>query len=309
MVTTVTLNPAMDKTVQIHHFRVGEVNRVVRLRTDPGGKGINVSKVLAALGGRSRIVAVLGGATGQKLADALAQQGLDTDLVLAAAETRTNLKIIDPTGGTNTDVNEPGSPMAPETLAQVEQKLDQTLTPGDILVLAGSLPAGVPPTWYRDCILRYGDRGVKVFLDADDRLLQLGIQGNPYFIKPNREELSRIWGGSLDSPEQIAQAAASLHRGGIAKVMVSLGGEGALLVSDQGTLYAPAVPVEVNSTVGAGDSMVAAFTYGQEQGLTDRESFCLAMAAGAAAVGCSGTQAPDREAIHRLLPLVAPVNL
>ncbi|MBW7572967.1 1-phosphofructokinase [Caproiciproducens faecalis] len=309
MITTVTLNPAMDKTVEIPNFTANLVNRVTAMRADPGGKGINVSKGIASLGGTSRAVAVLGGATGSKIADALKDGNLQPDFLFTNQETRTNTKIIDPVRRTNTDINEPGSPMEEGVQRAVLAKLKNGLKKDDIVVLAGSLPAGAPRTLYRDWILECAAAGAKVFLDADGDLLEHGIEAAPYLIKPNREELSRLFQSSLNSLEEIITAAKTLVRGGIQKTAVSLGADGALLVTSGEVLYAEGLRVPVGSTVGAGDSMVAAFAYGEETGMTARETFRLAMAAGAASVMCSGTQAASRSSIEKLLPMVKVQSL
>ena len=145
MIYTVTLNPALDKTVEIPHFALDAVNRIASVRTDPGGKGINVSKVIAKLGGRSRAVGVVAGGAGRALAAQLEALGLDTLLADAGeGETRTNLKVIDPAGHTNTDINEPGPAVAAQVLESLLERLTGSVRAGDIVVLAGSLPVGAP---------------------------------------------------------------------------------------------------------------------------------------------------------------------
>lgn len=309
MITTVTLNPAIDKTIEIPNFTPNMVNRIAAMRLDPGGKGINVSKVIASMGGTSRAVTVLGGATGSKIADALKDVSLQPDFIFTNQETRTNTKIIDPVRHTNTDINEFGDPMEESVQRAVLAKLKDGLKKDDILVLAGSVPAGVPRTLYRDWILECAAMGAKMFLDADGDLLKFGVEAAPYLIKPNREELSKLLKKPLNTLEETVTAAKTLVRSGVRKVAVSLGGDGALLVTEQEVFYAEGLHVPVGSTVGAGDSMVAAFAYGEETGMSTSEIFRLAMAAGAASVMCAGTQAATRSSIEKLLPLVKVQSL
>ncbi|MBR1607483.1 MAG: 1-phosphofructokinase, partial [Clostridia bacterium] len=142
MIITVTLTPALDKTVVLPSFRVDQVNRIESLRLDPGGKGINVSKVLDALGTRSLATGILGGGTGRYIEKSLKDMGIACDFVWVEQETRTNLKVVDPVEHTNTDINEPGAPVSPQTLEAVFEKVKAAAGPGDIVVLAGKAPAG-----------------------------------------------------------------------------------------------------------------------------------------------------------------------
>lgn len=305
MIHTLTLNPALDKTVVIPQFRTDTVNRIASVRLDPGGKGINVSKVLRKMGGASRATALLGGSTGQMIREMLQQQSVDIDCVDVPGQTRTNLKIIDPVLKTNTDINEPGLALTAEESKRVFTHFTGQLHPGDIVVLAGSVPAGVPETVYAEYITACRKAGAKAFLDADGALFAAGVQAKPYLIKPNRDELSRFVGHPLQSLQEIKEAAAHLLDSGIRKVVVSLGAEGALYMTDNVCLYAPALSVPVGSTVGAGDSVVAALALAEEeQGMSDKETLRLAVATGAANVMCSGTQAADRQQIEALLPQV-----
>ena len=194
MIYTVTLNPALDKTVQIPSFRLGEVNRISAMRTDPGGKGINVSKVLRELGEPSVAAAILGGAAGQKIESALHALGIEGMYLFTGHETRTNLKIVDPTLHTNTDVNEPGAPADEAVLSKLLTQLTDRLRPGDLVVLSGKAPAGAPDTLYRDWILACRAAGAAVYLDAEGELLRQGVTAGPALIKPNQAELSGVMG-------------------------------------------------------------------------------------------------------------------
>lgn len=300
MIFTLTLNPAMDKTVVIENLTPGGVNRIKSLRVDVGGKGINVSKCLKSLGCETTAAAFWGGAAGQRGIDFLRENGIGSLAVTVSEDTRTNLKIIDPVRHENTDINEPGPTISEENLAELIQKLDERIVPNDILILSGSIPKGCSSSIYRDLIQRYQNKGAKVYLDADGENFCNGITAAPVLIKPNIDELNRHLGADLKEVSEIAAAAKEFLKLGIEEVVVSLGGDGALLVKVGLCLKAEGLRVPVLSTVGAGDSMVAALACGAEKGLSDVQRLKLAIAISAASVMCSGTQAPEREKIEEL---------
>lgn len=304
MIYTVTLNPALDKTVEIPGMALDTVNRITEMRTDPGGKGINVSKVIAKLGGESRAVGILGGESGRTLEKLLEGEPFATRFRFVEGQTRTNLKIIDREGHTNTDINEPGLTVTDVDLDALLHELLAELRPGDIVVLAGSLPKGAPQDTYRSWTAACKKAGARIFLDADGALLAEGIKAAPYLIKPNDDELSRLAGKKLETLEELTAEGRRLLERGIERVVISLGGRGALYLRKGSTIYAEGLRVPVGSTVGAGDSVVAALAYAEAQGLSEEEAVRLSTAAGAANVMCSGTQAAEREAVEALLPKV-----
>ncbi|MCI5945189.1 MAG: 1-phosphofructokinase [Eubacterium sp.] len=305
MIYTVTLNPALDKTVEIPSLTIDSVNRITTLRTDPGGKGINVSKVIDKLGRKSIATGILGGDTGHNILSSLEKMELESDFLFVEGETRTNLKIIDPVSKTNTDINEPGVTVSEEILNQLKDKLLKKLNADDIVILSGSLPKGAPQNtynvWVKDC----KEAGAKVFLDADGPLLAEGIKAGPYLIKPNNHELSGLMGQELTTPQELTEAARGLMKYGIEKVIVSMGGDGALYVTKDYVYYAEGLKVPVGSTVGAGDSVVAALAVAEEAGMTPEETVALSTATGAANVMCSGTQAAEYSVIETLIPKVS----
>lgn len=304
MIYTVTLNPALDKTVDIPGMALDTVNRITEMRTDPGGKGINVSKVIAKLGGESCAAGILGGGSGKMLEKLLEGEPFATRFRFVEGQTRTNLKIIDREGHTNTDINEPGLTVTAAELDALLRELLAELRPGDIVVLAGSLPKGAPQDTYRTWTAACKKAGARVFLDADGALLAEGLKAAPYLIKPNDDELSRLAGKKLETLEELTAEGRRLLERGIERVVISLGGRGALYLRKGSTIYAEGLKVPVGSTVGAGDSVVAALAYAEAQGLSEEEAVRLSTAAGAANVMCSGTQAAEREAVEALLPKV-----
>lgn len=305
MIYTVTLNPALDKTVEIPSLTVDAVNRITSMRTDPGGKGINVSKVIQKLGGASVAAGILGGDTGRAILSALTEMGLTTLFHFVEGETRTNMKIIDPDNHTNTDINEPGVTVSEEILEKLLEELLAKVTKEDIVVISGSMPKGSPKDTYCTWTKAFREKGAKVILDADGDLLKAGLKASPYLIKPNNHELGALTGRALETPEEIAETAAELMKEyGIGKVVVSMGGDGAVYVTKDKTIYAEGLKVPVGSTVGAGDSVVAALAVSEEEGKTLEETVRLSTAVGAANVMCSGTQAAEYEVVETLLPKV-----
>lgn len=304
MIYTVTLNPALDKTVEIPGMALDTVNRVTSMRTDPGGKGINVSKVIAKLGGESCAVGILGGESGRMLLAALEREGLRTHFRFVEGQTRTNLKIIDRALHTNTDINEPGLTVSPADLDALLRDLLGMVRDGDIVVLAGSLPQGAPQDTYRVWTAACREKGARVCLDADGVLLAEGLKAAPYLIKPNEDELSRLVGHRLTDTDELIAEGRRLLKGGVTRVVISLGERGALYLRGNEVLYAEGLSVPVGSTVGAGDSVVAALAYADSLGMSDEDAVRLSTATGAANVMCSGTQPAEREAVEKLLPQV-----
>ncbi|MBM6777588.1 1-phosphofructokinase [Collinsella tanakaei] len=309
MIYTVTLNPAVDKTIYVDNFTLDAVNRVSSIRQDAGGKGINVSKTIQQLGGTSTAVAFLGGASGSFITSALDETGIPMRAFAAEGDTRTNTKVVDLVSHTYTDINEPGAAVTKAMLDDALAILALEINPGDIVVLSGSLPAGAPTktyaTWTRAC----RKAGARVFLDADGEALVEGLAAKPSLIKPNEVELGRMLGRELADDDSIIAAAQELVDDGIEQIMVSMGGSGAIFVTDKGAyrLHQPAV--EVISTVGAGDSVVAALAYAADQNLPLEQAARLSMAVGAATVMQPGTEPAKRDDIDRLLEQVQLTRL
>ena len=280
MIYTVTLNPALDKTVEIPSFTTDGVNRITSIRTDPGGKGINVSKVVAALGSTSRALGILGGSTGQIISEALSGLNMTCDFLPVEGNTRINLKVVDPIAHTSTEINEPGVPVDPATLQSLLDHLLKLLRHDDIVVLAGSLPVNAPADTYRVWGDACREKGAKVILDSDGAGMVEGVKAKPFLIKPNSEELSHLMGRALDSQQELTAAARELLQTGVQKVIVSMGSRGMLHVLPEQTIFVPGLRVPVKDTVGAGDAVIAALAVAEERGLTLEETLRLSTAAG-----------------------------
>ncbi|HSK68195.1 MAG TPA: 1-phosphofructokinase [Candidatus Limnocylindria bacterium] len=301
MIYTVTLNPAVDKTVRIPGFAAGRVHRVEDIRLDPGGKGVNVSKAIQGLGGRSVAMGILGGAEGRWIRGRLEAMGLEGDFLLTREPTRTNLKIIDPLSRATTDVNEPGKPVRPAILARLLARLEARCGAGDVVVLSGKAPPGTDDTLYAQWCARLRQKGARVCVDADGPLLQYAAREKPDVIKPNEEEFARLTGKPGMGLPDIAREALALCASGVGLVAVSLGERGALFAHGVRVLHAQGLRVPVVSTVGAGDSMMAALALWLERGEPLEQMARTAVAAGAAAVmgDSPGVLSPETVAMLR----------
>ena len=301
MITTVTLNPAVDKTVEINNIAINSVNRVTSARLDAGGKGINVSKVILKLGGTSKALGFIGGSAGKFIKEYLDDMEIQNDFVVVKEETRTNLKIVDPLKQTNTDINEMGPRITPQDLKKMEEKILELANEKAILVFSGSVPPNVEPNIYQQWIYQAKWKGAKTILDADGEMMRLGIGAGPYLIKPNIHELERLLGREIKSVDEVVAAGRFLMKEhGVEVVVVSMGENGALFLNKEATILAEGLEVDVKSTVGAGDSMVAALAYALDQGETFEKAVALAVAAGTANVMTYGTEPSSLALIQEL---------
>ncbi len=300
MIKTVTMNPAVDKTVEIDDFSLGTLNRISSVRLDAGGKGINVSKTIKALGGKSLATGILAGRNGDYIKNCLDQMDIANDFLFVKGETRTNIKVVDRVNNQNTDINEPGLDVSQEDLRLVENKVFQGIDMISILVLSGSVPSNTPKGLYKEWIERAQKSDTKVLLDSDGELLREGIKARPFLVKPNIDELERLLGRKLGSVAVVAEAARSITGSGVEIVAVSLGSEGAVFVDRHKAIHAEGLSVDVKSTVGAGDAMVAALALSFSRGFDIEKAVALSVAASAAKVATHGTQAPELEDILNL---------
>jgi len=300
MIITLTLNPAVDKTIEIDDFKVNSVNRVSSTRLDCGGKGINVSKVLQALESKSKAVVVLAGESGKYIKEQLDNLNIENDTVLIGGETRTNIKIVDKVKNTNTDINEKGPDISMADLAKVESILLDNLDEKSVLVISGSVPGSLDNDVYKNIILKVKSKGVKTLLDADGELLKKSIEGGPFLVKPNIHELERFFGLKMNTIDEVIKTAKMIFQYGVEIVVVSLGAEGSVVLTNDKTIVVEALKVDVKSTVGAGDAMVAAWAMSIEREYSLEKAAVLAAAASAASVTTFGTVPGDIEIVKEL---------
>ncbi|MCF6093939.1 1-phosphofructokinase [Microaerobacter geothermalis] len=260
-VVTVTLNPALDKTITLARLQRGGLNRVKEIQLDPGGKGINVAKVLKQFQIDVLATGFIAGSQGDFIMKKLKNEGMKFHFLRIDGETRTNLKIVEEETKVTTEVNESGFEVSKKDLDQFMDEMEEILNESNILVLGGSLPPGVPDTIYRDFIEMANHRNVKTILDADGAALKEGIKAKPYAIKPNLFELEQLFGYELDSDEKIISVSKELLKVGISLIVISMGSKGSVVMDKEEIYRVTPFPIIPGSTVGAGDSMVAALVY------------------------------------------------
>lgn len=309
MIITVTLNPAIDKTVDIGEFQYSGLNRITSSVLDPGGKGINVSKTIKHLGGNTIATGFIGGNAGNIIDQGLKSLGITSDFIHVDGETRTNMKVVD-AGGNVTEFNEPGPIIKKENIEELLVKLDALADKDALFVLAGSIPQGVDKDIYRIIIEIVKKKGAKVFLDADGELFVKALEGKPDFIKPNRFELEQYFNFKGDAEvSDLVEMGRKLQAAGIGTVAISLGSEGALFILQNEVIRVHGLKVEAHSTVGAGDAMVAALSYGIDGDLEMSECIRLGVATSAGAVTTIGTKPPTKELVERLKQEVNLIRL
>ena len=263
MIYTVTFNPALDYVVRLNQLVLDKVNRTQSEEVQLGGKGINVSGVLRELGQDNVALGFVAGFTGKAIEEGLQQKGIATDFIhLPAGLTRINVKI---KAEQETEINGKGPEISPQALQQLYDKLDQ-LQPGDVLVLAGSIPASLPNDVYENILAHMQGKQVLCAVDATQDLLVNVLKYQPFVIKPNNHELGEIFGKQLNSDEEILECAKKLQQQGAKNVLVSMAGDGAMLLDEYGVCHrVAAYKGTVKNSVGAGDSMVAGFLAGYLQ--------------------------------------------
>ncbi|HET7475387.1 MAG TPA: 1-phosphofructokinase [Dermatophilaceae bacterium] len=292
MIVTLTPNPSIDRTVSITSLEHGEVHRATASRIDPGGKGINVSRALAAHGLDTVAVLPAGGPEGHLMEELLDAANIARLSVPIAGSVRMNVALVEP-DGTTTKINEPGPTMSgPEIGALLDGVADALKDSPDWLVGCGSLPPGMPATFYADLVARGHDSGVKVCIDSSGSSMQHAVGAGPDLIKPNQEELEEIVGRPLSTLQQVHDAATELVKGGVGTVLVSLGSHGALLVHPAVTAHGKATVAKPLSTVGAGDSLLAGYLHATATGASPGEALAAGIAWGAAAVSLPGSVMP-----------------
>lgn len=304
MIVTVTMNPAIDKTVEIEKLLPGGLNRISTVEYDAGGKGINVSKTIRELGGKSIATGFLGGNAGKTIEAVLDEKGIEHDFIWVEGETRTNTKVFEQNGEV-TELNEPGPKISEEQIEQLIDKLMGYASEDTLFILSGSIPGTVDKNIYARIIRLVHEKKSQVLLDADGELFRKGLAAGPDIIKPNRVELEEYAGYDYRaSKEELFALAREFKEKGIKTIAVSMGGSGALFVHEEYEAASPALSVKAHSTVGAGDAMVAALAYAWNEKLGDDETVRLCMATAAGAVTTIGTKPPKRALVDELMQQV-----
>jgi 1-phosphofructokinase len=278
MIYTCTLNPSVDYVVEVEHFRVGELNRATKTAAFPGGKGINVSRVLKRLGVDSTAFGFIGGFTGAFIESELKKEDIRADFVKVNGDTRINIKL---KSGEETEINGQGPTILPEHQGELMNKI-QAFNQEDILVLAGSIPPSISADFYNRMVETAKQNGVKVVVDTSGPALKQFIQHHPFLMKPNHHELGELFDTEISSKNDIISYGSKLVELGVEHVIVSMAGDGAFFFNKDKTLFATAPKGIVKNSVGAGDSMVAGFlaAYLNEQDV--EKAFQYSVATGSA---------------------------
>lgn len=299
MIYTVTFNPCLDYIIQVDGLKLGLVNRTAHEEMLPGGKGVNVSIVLRNLGHENRALGFLAGFTGAEIARRLRETGVEADFIdVAEGMSRINVKIN--SDGVETEVNGMGPAIQPADVEALYAKLDE-LTAGDTLIISGSVPSVLPGDIYERIMERLEGRGVSIVVDATRDLLVNVLPYHPFLIKPNNHELGEIFDVELRTREEVVPWAQKLQERGARNVLVSMAGEGAVLVAEDGSVReSPAPRGHVVNSVGAGDSMVAGFVAGYAESGGDYETaFRMGVCTGSASA--FSMQLATRDEVEALL--------
>lgn len=305
MIYTITLNPAVDRELEVESITCNTVLRASAWRVDCGGKGFNVARMLKSLGTTSVALGFAAGKNGELLNDRLQALKIDTDFVWVEGETRTNVSIVRSDHGNYVKVNEPGPMISASDLAKLKQKVSVLARSQSLWVLAGSLPPGVPPTYYAELITILQSVGARVFLDTSGEAMRHSCEAKPFLVKPNAAEAKGLTGLPVDNLSEIAAVGNAIKSMGPDNVVISLGKAGALMADGRKCWLAASPEIVERNPVGAGDSMVAGLVWGLDQGDRLPEALCRGIACGAATASQRGTVLGSLAQVNELLPLVS----
>lgn len=300
MIYTVTFNPCLDYIVGVEDFQLGMTNRTCSEQMFAGGKGINVSIVLKNLGIESTALGFIAGFTGEEIRRKVEKMGITSEFIqLENGFSRINIKLKSIDG---TEINGTGPSIGSKELERLLKKLD-TLKKGDVLILAGSIPASLPDSIYSDIMERLEEKEVMIVVDATKDLLVNVLKYHPFLIKPNNHELGDIFGVEIRERDQVAPYAKKLQEMGARNVLVSMAGKGAVLLAEDGSVYeSPAPKGKLINAVGAGDSMVAGFTAGYMQKGSYEHAFKMGVSTGSASAFSENFATKEEvEAIYKTL--------
>lgn len=309
MILTVTLNAAIDKRYVVEEARPGEVNRVKECVYTPGGKGLNVSKPAAIYGADVTATGFVGGHAGNYIEDSLKPFHIKSAFYHMEAESRSCINIWDEKNQLQTEFLEPGFSVSEPDFEGFLDLFHELVSKADVVTISGSVPKGLDGTAYQRMVKLVKDAGKPVILDTSGKLLEMGIEAKPTMIKPNLDEIRMLTGKECTDFQEIIDAAGVLCQRGIEIVTVSLGREGAVVVSREGSYRAKVPKIHAVNTVGCGDSMTAGFALGLSEGLSIKETLRKASAVSAAAAMREETGFFVKEDMERLFPQIEIIEL
>jgi 1-phosphofructokinase/tagatose 6-phosphate kinase len=307
LILTVTLNAAIDRTVAVPNFRLGQRHRAVEARTVAGGKGVNVARALKLLGRPVIATGLAGGATGSRILERLAEEAILNDFTRIEGESRTNLAVIDPTSGEQTEINERGPEVSPEEIDRFVEKLLYLAQGTSICVLAGSIPPGIDPGVYGRLVSELRALGVIAVLDTDGDPMRAGLRAEPAVVAPNVGEAEEVVGHEFNDADDFALGLTGLLEMGAGEAIITTGsgciaivGEG----SDRQRYEARIEQLEPVAAVGSGDAFLAGYVAARYEGRSPRECLAHGVACGAQSTQHFGAGSLDRQEVERLLPRV-----
>ena len=309
MIYTLTLNPALDLELSVAEILFNQVVRASQVRVDCGGKGFNISRALAKLGTPSVALGLVGGKTGERLAEELEKQGVKVEFTWISAETRTNVAIVTTPLTNYIKVNQPGPTITSHEMASLLEKVQSLVGPGDLWALSGSLPPGAASDAYQPLISAIQSSGGKALIDADGDTLHQACREKPYLVKPNAIEASQLAGIQIHSPADARQAAGLFHAMGVIVVMVTLAEQGAVISDGKNAWWARPPQVTVQSPIGAGDAALAGYIWGMVQGNGLPDALRMAVASGSASASLPGTAVADMDLIGSIADKVEVISL
>lgn len=298
MIYTLTLNPSIDYIVHVDNLELGKVNRTSHDEKFPGGKGINVSRVLSNLGVSNVSFGFIGGFTGDYIENTLKNLGINTDFIKVSQDTRINVKL---KSNEETEINGAGPEIAKEDLNKLLLKFD-SLKEGDILVLAGSIQKTLPKDLYLKIQKQVSKKGVKVVVDTSGEALIEAIKNKPFLIKPNNHEIEEVFNVKINTLDELVQYGKKLVDMGAENVIISMAGDGALLITSEGVFIGNAPKGEVKNSVGAGDSLVGGFLAKYSETKDIIKSFKNGIASGSASA--FSMDLCTKEDVEKLLPII-----
>lgn len=304
MILTVTLNAAIDKRYVVEDFKVGEVNRVIECVYTPGGKGLNVSKPASIAGAKVVATGFVGGHAGNYIESELKPFGIESAFYHMEQESRSCINIWDTVQKKQTEFLEPGFTVTEKDFEGFVERFSELVKEADVVAMSGSVPKGLDGKAYQRLVAIVKAAGKKVILDTSGKLLTAGIESKPTMIKPNIDEIRMLTGSHCDDMDEIITAAEQIHANGVEVVAVSLGGDGAIVVSDEGVYRAIVPKIDAVNTVGCGDSMIAGFALGFSEGLSIADTLKKASAISAAAALREETGFFVMEDMEKIFPKV-----
>ena len=304
MILTVTLNAAIDKRYVVEDFKIGEVNRVKECVYTPGGKGLNVSKPASIAGAKVVATGFVGGHAGNYIEAELKPFGIESAFYHMEQESRSCINIWDTVQKKQTEFLEPGFTVTEKDFEGFVEKFRELVKDANVVAMSGSVPKGLDGTAYQKLVAIVKEAGKKVILDTSGKLLTAGIESRPTMIKPNIDEIRMLTGSQCDDLNEIIEAAEQIHANGVEVVAVSLGGDGAIVVSDEGVFRAIVPKIDAVNTVGCGDSMIAGFALGFGEGLSIADTLKKASAISAAAALREETGFFVMEDMEKIFPRV-----